>query len=827
MRKFILLVVLVGKAIVLLAQLSDNSIPESFMSGTKNLEILPSFQLDSVFVQQRILEDEQQGISNRYGVVQEIGIDIKKTGIKSSTKDFNVWRYEINCPDAFSLGLFFEKYDLPEGAGVYLYNKDKTLVRGAFTSANNKDNGRLAIADFPGKAVILEYDEPVNAAFPGELIIGSVSKAYISLKSVANSWVGINCPEGEDWQDEKRAVCLISFDEGRYSYYCSGALINNVRLDETPYFLTANHCLNNSLAAETLVAYFNFENTSCESDDASMEQTLSGAELVATGSYTDFTLLELAETPPEDYLPYFAGWNAGSDQPTSGTSIHHPEGSYKCIAFEYDAPYSYPYAIQWDNSSISMPNTHWEVSYDVGTDESGSSGCPLFDQNKHVIGQLHGGDDTSSDFGKFSLSWNYSSSTSEQLKHWLDPDNTGTLRLDGTDFNSPPEAEFSVDVPLACLYNAVYFTDKSKLLPSIWHWEFEPTTVEFINGTDSSSQNPQIVFTEPGYYSAMLIASNKNGSDTVTYENIVEAVSNLDVNFSDFEDELRICGNDLQDFLMIASGANDYTFEVYPNGKFDFTSSSDSLIITLKDEVRSDGSFDGCVKVTGSHGDCFDSDSVLLRVIMPANDDMVDAATLKLGRNTLFSNECGTVEDKEPQSSNLLTDNTVWFVFQGPTSGEMDIVIDGAATFQAVYKADSYSSLASGNYDLIAYSSSSSFLNENKGLGLDPGEKYWLQIGAMNNDFGDLIIDLLSNSLEVHPNPSTGKFYFTLSSKENGTAEIDIYSLNGQLLIANSSNFTLDSNTFELDLSNQVNGVYILRAIINGESFTKKIVVAR
>ena len=89
-----------------------------------------------------------------------------------------------------------------------------------------------------------------------------------------------------------------------YIYSCTGSLVNNVRQDETPYFLTANHCISTDDLAKTLVTYFNYENTECGGDDATMDQSLSGAELVANNDDSDFSLLKLTEYPPNEYEPY-------------------------------------------------------------------------------------------------------------------------------------------------------------------------------------------------------------------------------------------------------------------------------------------------------------------------------------------------------------------------------------------------------------------------------------------------------------------------------------------------------------------------------------------
>ncbi len=829
-KKYLFLLFLVVSFEAVFGQICENTIPASFSTSTKSSVVIPESILDSVHVQQLKEEDSRLGIPNRYGVVQEIEIDIREVGVKTEAGDITIWRYELSCSDAVSLGVFFKSYSLPDGASVYIYSSDGEQLRGGFTSANNKSSGNLAIAEIASHDIIIEYNEPSGVDFPGELVVGSVSKSYTELAEVASDWVQINCTEGADWQSEKRSVCLMLFSEERYSYYCTGSLVNNVREDETPYFLTANHCISTNSAANTLITYFNYENSTCDGDDANLNQTLSGAELVANNSSSDFSLLKLSEYPPNEYEPYYAGWNASDDEPQTGTSIHHPEGSYKCIAFDYDAPVSYAQRILWDDNNITSSNTHWEVEYELGTDESGSSGGPLFDENKRIIGQLHGGDDVNSYFGKFSVSWDHSSDEAEQLKNWLDPDNTGTERLDGLDYSGLPVADFETDVTLTCLNTTVYFSDLTTHSPTEWSWSFSPESVEFMNGTDSSSQNPEIAFLEEGLYSATLIAGNESGKDTIVYENLIEAVANLDVSFYDFDDEIYLCGSELDDYLMIATGANTYSFEVSEADNFDINISSDSISLSLKDEVRQYGSFDTYVKVTGSHGNCSDSDSVLIHVVMPENDDIEFATALQLGQNAYFSNECGTVEDDEPVPGNLELENSIWFTFTGPSNGLVSIEVDGIDAKAAVYEADSYYKILSGYYTILGacnedYFSETTASIEN--LSVEPGVTYWLQVDGYNGDYGDMTINVLSNTIEVYPNPSSGMFYLTVATEEGGTAELEVYSINGQLVYSTTKTLSLDANTVQMDLSGLADGMYIFRANINGLNMSKKLILAR
>ncbi len=788
--------------------------------------------MDSVRVDELIAEDEQKGIPNRFAVALDFNIDIKEEGVQTVADDGGtIWQYKIQSPGAKSLGLIFSTYVLPEGAELFIYNEDKTRVAGAFTSRNNKDT-QMPVAQFKGSHLIIEYYEPADPEFEGQLVLGSVLQAYRKLKleekAASSEQIGINCTEGEDWQDQKRSVCLMSFREGASGYYCTGFLVNNVKQDGTPYFMTANHCISTNTVASTLVTYFNYENSTCDSDDASLEQTLSGAELKASLQRSDFTLLELSEYPPDEYEPFYAGWNASGDQPSSGVCIHHPEGGTKSIALG-GGPASYNSIIQWDDNTISPRNTHWEISFEKGGTESGSSGSPLFDENARVIGQLHGGDDGYEYYGKFSVSWDYSSAYREQLSHWLDPDQTGTLQLDGDNYEQqPPVAAFSVETTLSCINTAVAFTDDSKRSPSSWLWIVEPATAEFVNNTGSTSQNPEISFTEEGIYTITLIATNDYGSDTVKSENLVTVIETLSVMFNNVSEETTVCGYELDNYELTAEGAVSYEFKVEESDRFDMSTDGNTLWLTLTDEYKKQGSFDTYVKVTGSAGSCYASDSISFHVIIPDNDYIENAARLHLGNNPSYSNLCATLEDDEPCSSNC--SNSIWFTFTGTSNGTVSIEANGFDNQISVYAADSCSDIMSGDkssYELLASSNDGSASDAAyiENLAVEPGKQYWLQLDGNNGETGEASISLLSNTLEIWPNPVSGECKLTVSSLSDAEAIIEIYNMQGKRLSTELVTTSADSNTFTLDLSNYPASMYIIRVIVDGATMSRKLIV--
>ena len=820
------------------SQISVPGTPESFLLLTKKAADIPLLMLNAIDTSKLLAEDRNFEIPNRYGVVQQMSIDIKTEGVKTKIEGKGyIWQYEVNSLQASSLGISFGKFHLPDRSRVFIYNEAHSLILGAFTSLNNNSLQQLTIADFPGQHVIIEYFEPLDPAFPGQLVITSVTQAYKNLPKAASSRIDINCTAGESWQDVKHAVCRMTFHDTQFSYFCTGFLVNNVREDGTPYFQTANHCISSNTEATTLVTYFNYENSSCTSSDASLAQTLSGATLKATNSYTDFTLLLLNEYPPASYQPYYTGWDASSRIPKKGTCIHHPAGGAKCIAVDDNAPSNYNSTIQWtgDNNAVistSVANTHWRVQFDVGQIEGGSSGSPLLDDNQRVIGQLHGGTPTNDYYGKFSLSWNHASSGSSQLKSWLDPDNSGVLFMNGFYNTIKPKASFSAKLTRICPGSPVTFTDKSKYNPTVWNWNIQPSSFRFANGTSRNSQNPEIIFDDTGNYTVSLTVLNTYGTDSLTRSDYI-SVGDIQVRLSGIPSDSIICGCNLNNYPIAVYGATNYSFRIERPDKINYTLSPDSIYLSLISSEKKNGSFNSWLKVTGTQGACKSEDSAEMKISVPVNDDIENAIRLMPGRNKAYSNFCASSESREAAPSSASLKNTIWFTFVGPSNGLINIDTHGFNDRIGVYRANSYSDLISGNaftYTLLASNddrsaSDNTSLLEN--VSVDPYRIYWLQVDGSAGSTGNCVIDLSSNSIEVFPNPTSGEFNVIISNGDEVNADIRIVSALGKELYINKLNVTKENNSFAFNLSSYPAGLYYVIVNINGSVMKSKLLLVK
>jgi hypothetical protein len=216
---------------------------------------------------------------------------------------------------------------------------------------------------------------------------------------------------------------------------CTGTLVNNTAHDNKAYILTAEHCVTNQFDADRTVFIFGFEDADCVEEAGHEEFALHGAYHRASMFENDFSLLEVYGKPPQEFKPYYAGWDISDQYLDAVTCVHHPQGGPKKVSVSNGAVRT----SNFDDGSSRSPNAFWNVAkWDIGATEGGSSGASLFNKHGNVIGTLSGGSSEcgapyNDYFQKLSASWEASSEHNHQLKHWLDPVGSGVVSLSGSD----------------------------------------------------------------------------------------------------------------------------------------------------------------------------------------------------------------------------------------------------------------------------------------------------------------------------------------------------------------------------------------------------------
>ena len=457
------------------AQISEGGTPASFKYQNRLKNDLPTVQIPVNFsVEDMITVDRwqvSQGAPLKVGVMIPTDLTIDNAGSwETLTEGRKVWRLQIQAKNAIALMLSFKDFYILENGKLFIYSSDKTHLIGAFTHRTNPPTKEYATEFLAGDQIILEYeagttsenDRPriaIDAVGYGYNHLHISRTADIGPGASGSCMVNINCEEGEAWQTEKNGVCQMTLPIGRYIYICSGSLVNNTAEDLKPYILSAFHCidLDVPVTEKDLNKYnfkFHFERTGCENNfNIISYKTITGCKKIAgipLEGGSDGLLLLLNQDIPEDYNVYYNGWDRSNTAANSGVGIHHPAGDYmKISTFKKTAKTSTWYGI---DSVKGAPNAHWDVIFEQTANghavtEGGSSGSPLFNQNKLIVGTLSGGSSTCEDpyghntYGKLFYHWDQypNKNNTSRMDIYLDPKKTGQKQLVGR-YATPPKA---------------------------------------------------------------------------------------------------------------------------------------------------------------------------------------------------------------------------------------------------------------------------------------------------------------------------------------------------------------------------------------------------
>ncbi|MDD3687562.1 MAG: choice-of-anchor J domain-containing protein, partial [Bacteroidales bacterium] len=581
------------------AQINTGALPYCLKNNISaenvdHLRINPPSMID---IQAEDAEDEKNGQMMKVARLLPVNTSIENSGTWEKTSEGqDLWRLKISSDGAKACVIHFSDFSLPAGSELFVYNPDRSVILGPYSSSDNDDGGSYAIGVVYGSEIILEYRAPQTKSLDGSydidmpvLEISRYSYFYRGVElydyrstgygASEDCQVNVNCTEGNNWRTQQKGVARIYVVDGWSAGYCTGTLVNNTSNDQTPYFLTADHCGGEVSTSDfgEWIFRFNYESPGCTATSQPSGNNVTGCTRKSRAPLnggSDFLLLQLNTTSTnlKTIGAVYNGWRNTTTASTSGVSIHHPSGDIKKISTYTTTLASSTY--NGGTGNVGATNAHWRVYWAAttnghGVTEGGSSGSPIFDNNGLVVGTLSGGssycDATSSPdlYGKMSYHWTSNGTTSDiQLKPWLDPSGTATTceLLDPNaislvcDFSGTPT---SVNTG-----GTVTFTDLSSGgTVTSRSWSFSGGTP-----STSTSASPTITYNTAGTYNVSLTVNTSSGSDTETKTGYI-TVTNPGSGFTyDFEactdfavDQFSPCttydGDDQTTY-----GSNDYTF---------------------------------------------------------------------------------------------------------------------------------------------------------------------------------------------------------------------------------------------------------------------------
>lgn len=463
------------------AQISEGGLPWS-MGMSKETSVIGSNKVslqqpDYSALQKQDLEDGISGAAKPYRVASIVPADISLSNSGTWTYLENgdkIWNLSIEIKDAQAINFYYDQFNLPVGVKFFITNYNSRQIIGGFSAYNNSEDGLFATTPVQGEIVNLEMN--INSKVDIKKIAFHINKAgayYRSQQELTKAYgsdvneglkptdpsspchINALCPQGVDYPNQRKATTRITIINESGAGYCSGTLVNNAAGVCKPYLLTASHCDGENGTTDAHFAQwlfdFNYEYPNCDGtgDPFALKRTIIGANFRARSKFPstgtgnaavqDFLLLELKSTPVASWGAYLAGWNINSqvfNDPDMNYFIgfHHPAGDVKKLSWvdEVDPGGTF--------NQTAVPATHWEMSYNEGFSEGGSSGSGLFDKQGRIIGDLSGGPGSTGAcapagpqalYSKISRAWVYTfdgpSTSANSLSNWLDPNNTGAI----------------------------------------------------------------------------------------------------------------------------------------------------------------------------------------------------------------------------------------------------------------------------------------------------------------------------------------------------------------------------------------------------------------
>ena len=329
----------------------------------------------------------------------------------------------LTSPGAMALRAGLHITALPKQARLRVYTQAQREVLHQFSGAqmlqtldtnlasgDRRDDARTFWTPMVlGEEVTLELELPTGAnPSDVQLNLPTLShlfltpEAYedqrVSTRAAASCHLDATC-YASSWDNISKAVALMTFVDGGYSYTCTGTLLNDMASSHVPYFLSANHCISTQTTASTLQTTWFYRAPSCNAVGSSTATTnlSGGATLLYQNAGTDTSFLRLNADPPAG--AYQAGWWASLPGVGVGlTGVHHPKADRQKISF--GSVYTY-YSCSTGSESFSCSATGSSlarfigVKWSEGVTEGGSSGsgiwAPYATGDQRLVGQLYGG----------------------------------------------------------------------------------------------------------------------------------------------------------------------------------------------------------------------------------------------------------------------------------------------------------------------------------------------------------------------------------------------------------------------------------------------------
>ena len=468
----------------------------SVVAAQEQLEF-PALDMQKIALEDEFADSQNQPL--RFAVRRQLKVSPASAGLWQREKDGTwLWQLPVSAAEAIHLNFGFARFDLPPSASLVIRSKASNETLGPYTQLDRPPHGQLWTPVLLGDSAVIELRVADNERQQVDLSLVHIGQGYRGFGRRAKHCKSGSCntdvaclSASDPWNQPRRAV-------GAYTVNgvstCSGSLLNNTANDRRMLFATATHCnVESDADAASMVVYWRYESPTCRvpgtSNNATplplpSSRTTQGLRWLASTPEpfegvadatvrSDWTLVELT-TPPSnnDFQLYWAGWDRRA--PTSAcsapadasstaglcASIHHANVDEKRISFietpmvrdDIDLALGVHWRAEWDPTPPRLPNiSPMPQALPISITERGSSGSPLYDANRRMIGVLSGGSSgcgkavelQNDQYGGLFHAWEGMGTATTRVKDYLDPLRTAPNAINGVESCNAPTASFN------------------------------------------------------------------------------------------------------------------------------------------------------------------------------------------------------------------------------------------------------------------------------------------------------------------------------------------------------------------------------------------------
>jgi hypothetical protein len=523
-------------------------------------------------IDQLIKEDSLDVGSKTYRFATALGLDVDfvQSANWVTRGSMAYGRLLIVAGGAKSVSLNFDSFFIPDLGEFVIYNSRATIA-GPVTSKENNDGRTWGSPIFRGDSIWIEARLPVRQKDALKLKMSGLAYGYRKLDLGKSGGFGASggCMTnnnvvcfGNGWEFERNAVCML-LDQNS-ERFCSGSMINNSCNNNVPYVLSANHCLpagSGNVGQWRFIFQYWSPGCNPSQDDPNYIQFY-GSTLRANATPSDFLLLQLNQMPEPTSGITYLGWDRTINAASSGASIHHPSGDVMKIS-TFNSVVQRADNYTFADGKKAPGSQHWIVTWNNGVTEGGSSGAPLLNQSKKIVGQLSGGPSAcyaiqsylKDGFGRFDNSWTGTGTNATRLSNWLDPSGFGNTTTPSISTSQIAGSGF------VCTTSA-YTVANLQVGTSVVSWSSSNTSILTINAAGTASRvgnaNGQVTIT------ATLNNGCGNFSRTKTVHVGKPIVGSINV-------DSDVCTGEGQDVIANLTGATTASWAITSGNGFNAT----------------------------------------------------------------------------------------------------------------------------------------------------------------------------------------------------------------------------------------------------------------